>query len=48
MRHVREKHGHVDKPHEEVALVVILSVECGEGVVYQSGVDGFEPLRGPI
>ena len=23
-------------------------MECGEGVMYQSDVDGFEPLRGPI
>ena len=44
----RKKHGHVDEPLEAFTLVVILSVECGEGVMYQSDVDGFEPLRGPI
>ena len=45
---VQEKHGHVDDPLEAIALVVILSMECRKGVMYQPIVNGFEPLQGPI
>ena len=44
----RKKHGHVDDPLEAIALVVILPVECREGVMYQPNVNGFEPLWGTI